>query len=206
MTARGGRPGEGRRGSDADRGQELPDHAALGRDDDRSPRARGARRLAGARSDPPLLAARSSSRGRARAARGDRAAGAPRRRRGRRVRARLAASGARGRARGRLRARRLARRRAAVVTRDRRPRADDVGGAERGAARGDGARSARVRHRRGHRADGRALPGHRRPARPLRAAAGDRRADLGGGARPAPASAPRSSAAAPWSSSRSPTS
>ena len=50
-----------RRRADADRGEVVPDHAALGRDADRQPAARGARALALARPDRPLRATRSSS-------------------------------------------------------------------------------------------------------------------------------------------------
>ena len=112
------------------------------------------------------------------------------------------------RARRRLCTRRMADAGAAFVSvvADERPRADDLGRAERGAPRGDGARPRRVRDRGGRRGAGRALPGHGRPARPIWAGARDRRADLRGGAGRCRASAPRSSAAGPSSSCRSPTS
>ena len=154
-TERGGRPRPRRRRPDADRGEELPHHAALGGDADRPPAARGARRLARARPDPAASRATSSSGGRRRrrASRRSRQQARARGRGGGRVRARLAAPGARRRP-SRTSTRRPTGH-AGAGCRDERgrdARADDVGGAERGAARGDGARPGRLRDRRGHRA------------------------------------------------------
>ena len=57
----GGRARPRRRRADADRGEVVPDHAALGRDAERQPAAGGARALALARPDRPLRRRRSSS-------------------------------------------------------------------------------------------------------------------------------------------------
>ena len=85
---------------------------------------------------------------------------------GDRVRARLAVSGARGGRDGRLRPERRGTPTAGCDEHGGRDtRADDVGGAQRGAPRGDAPRRRRVRDRRGHRQARRPLQGHRRAAR-----------------------------------------
>ena len=132
-----------RRRADADRGEDVPDHAALGRDAERQPAAGGARALALARPDRPLRRRRSSSGSSSRAERvaeleaeavreveeaADFALGSPF----------PDPEAARD---GRLRAERVERRRpAAMSDRGRDARADHVGGAERGAPRGDAPR------------------------------------------------------------------
>ena len=184
----------------------ITPHSAATPTDNRPPEELDA--LALARSDRPLRrrARRAAARSRRRGSPSSRPRRSARWRR-RPIRAGLAVSGPGGGADGRLRAERLERRRpAAMSERGRDARADDGGGAERGAARGDAPRRRRLRDRRGHRQARRPVQGHGRAARRVRPGAGDRLADLRGRASPAPASAPRSSAPGRSSSSRSPTS